>query len=115
VIVFQINYVDIRPQALGRGLSAWSAATSDLVAGWESAVAEVRRVSAEKPWGDDAAGLAFQNAYTQGDGPNQAIDKGTTFVNGMGDLGSLVRRAAENATGMDADQARAVRNILRRI
>ncbi|MCG5218937.1 hypothetical protein [Streptosporangium sp. KLBMP 9127] len=115
IVVFEIDYVDIRPQALVRGLSRWTTASSDLDGAWQAAVAEVQRLSAAAPWGGDAAGIAFKNAYMLGDGPNIAINSGSEFVSDVGELGSQVRHAVENATGMDAEQARSVSSLLERI
>ena len=113
--MYRIDYVDIRPHALGRGLTRWQGAAADLDAAWRAATAEIRNLEAAAPWGGDAAGTAFRNAYGGNGGPSLAIDRGTALVEQLGVLGSLVRTSAENARGMDAEQAQAMRKLLDRI
>ncbi|MEV7803916.1 hypothetical protein AB0O28_13290 [Microbispora sp. NPDC088329] len=113
--LFEVNYVDIRPQQLAKGLSQWHAASSDAESGYGAALREIRRLNAAEPWGRDTAGAAFHSAYTQGDGPDALMHRGEELAAKVVELGPAVRRGAENARGMDEERAREVREILRRV
>ncbi|KAB8186534.1 hypothetical protein [Microbispora catharanthi] len=113
--LFEVNYVDIRPQQLAKGLSQWHAASSDAESGYAASLREIRRLNAAEPWGHDTAGTAFRSAYMQGDGPETVMKQGEELAAKVVELGPTVRRSAENARGMDAERAREVREILKRI
>ncbi|MEN3535397.1 hypothetical protein AAH991_09835 [Microbispora sp. ZYX-F-249] len=113
--LFEVNYVDIRPQQLAKGLSQWHAASSGTESGYLASLREIRRLNAAAPWGHDTAGSAFHSAYTRGDGPEKLMDRGAELVGKVVELGPTVRRSAENARGMDAARAREVHEILRRV
>ena len=112
---FEVNYVDIRPQQLAKGLSQWHVATTDAESGYAACLREIRRLNAAEPWGRDAAGQAFHAAYMQGDGPNVVMKRGEELAAKVVELGPVVRRGAENARGMDGERARELREILKRI
>ena len=113
--LFEVNYVDIRPQQLAKGLSQWHAASSSTESGYLAGLREIRRLNAAEPGGHDTAGAAFRTAYTEGDGPEKLMDRGAELVGKVVELGPTVRRSAENARGMDAERAREVHEILRRV
>ncbi|WP_169986101.1 MULTISPECIES: hypothetical protein [unclassified Microbispora] len=113
--LFEVNYVDIRPQQLAKGLSQWHAASSEAESGYLAGLREIRRLNAAEPWGHDTAGSAFHSAYTEGDGPEKVMDRGAELTAKVVELGPTVRRSAENARGMDAARAREVHEILRRV
>ncbi|WP_182898658.1 hypothetical protein [Microbispora sp. H10830] len=113
--LFEVNYVDIRPQQLAKGLSQWHAASSDAESGYAAGLREIRRLNAAEPWGHDTAGTAFHSAYMQGGGPETVMKQGEELAAKVVELGPTVRRSAENARGMDAERAREVREILKRI
>ncbi|GIH45199.1 hypothetical protein SAMN05421833_102225 [Microbispora rosea] len=113
--LFEVNYVDIRPQQLAKGLSQWHAASSDVESGYAAAQGEIQRLNAAEPWGHDTAGAAFRSAYMQGDGPDTLIKQGGELAAKVVELGPTVRRSAENARGMDGERAREVREILKRV
>ncbi|MEU7877310.1 hypothetical protein [Microbispora bryophytorum] len=113
--LFEVNYVDIRPQQLAKGLSQWHAASSDTESGYAASLGEIRRLNAAEPWGQDKAGAAFRSAYMEGDGPDTLMKHGEDLAAKVVELGPTVRRSAENARGMDAQRAREVREILKRV
>ena len=113
--LFEVNYVDIHPQQLAKGLSQWHAASSETQSGYTASVREIQRLNAAQPWGRDTAGAAFHSAYMQGGGPDTVMKRGEELVAKVVELGPTVRRSAENARGMDAERAREVREILKRI
>jgi hypothetical protein len=111
--MFEIKYLELHPQVLSHGLADWAAASSDLDRSWQATMAEIQRLTAAAPWGDDDAGLEFSNAYLAG--PTLIDDRGTAYVKQLSELGDEVRQSAEHAIGMDAEQARAVKSLLNRI
>jgi len=110
--LFQINYINIHPETVARGLSKFTTTAAELETEWKAATEELRRLMDAAPWGSDAPGVAFRNAYMLGDGPNYNCDKGDRCVGNLTALGSLVRKSVENARGMDADQAEELRRLL---
>ena len=61
--LFEVNYVDIRPQQLAKGLSQWQVASSDAESGYADSLRAIQRLNAAEPWGRDTAGDAFRAAY----------------------------------------------------
>ncbi|MEU8172919.1 hypothetical protein AB0C14_08575 [Microbispora hainanensis] len=113
--LFEVNYVDIRPQQLAKGLSQWHATATDVESGYAAALREIQRLNAAEPWGHDTAGAAFRSAYMEGGGPDTLMKQGEELAAKVVELGPTVRRSAENARGMDGQRAREVREILKRV
>lgn len=112
--LFDLNYVDVRPPELATGLTQWHLTSTDVSARYAAGLSEIRRLDAAEPWGRDTAGSAFHTAYTRNGGPGALMSRGEELTGKVVELGPTVRRSAENARGMDAEQAREVREILRR-
>lgn len=88
---------DINPEAAADGARRLTTAADAAQTSWTAAAARIAALHAERPWGNDTAGQAFDTAYFQdGDGTGAA----TMIGEGDGGGGTHVKRLAELGPGV---------------